>query len=367
MQVPFIDFKAQYAALHDELMPALFAVMESRQFINGEPIAELERAIATRCDCAEAIGVSSGTDALLCALMALDIGHGDEVITTPYTFFATAGSVWRLGARPIFVDIEPDTFNIDPTRIAAAVTEKTKAIIPVHLYGQVADMDAIISIASEHDLHVVEDACQAIGAASNGRKAGAMGAVGCFSFYPTKNLGGIGDGGMIVTQDTDLAEKIRCLRNHGQSGTYVHKWIGGNFRLDTLNAAALVVKLKYLDDWSRRRRSHAARYDELFGNCADVITPVVREGNFVIYNQYVIRVPRRDELRKHLAGRGIGTGIYYPLSLHEQECFRALGYARGDFPESERAAQETLALPIFPELTDEQIDAVAAAISAFYA
>jgi dTDP-4-amino-4,6-dideoxygalactose transaminase len=367
MQVPLLDLKAQYATIRDEMMPALEAVMESQYFINGPEVRALEQAVAAYSGCKAAVGVSSGTDALLCALMTLGIGPGAEVITTPYTFFATAGSIWRTGAKPVFVDIEPDTFNIDASRIPAAVTDNTRAIMPVHLFGQMADMDAIMAVAHAHDLHVIEDAAQAIGAAYKGRKAGSIGTVGCFSFFPSKNLGGLGDGGMIVTQDPNLGDRLSQCRNHGSKPKYFHKWVGGNFRLDTLQAAGLLVKLKHLDDWSAKRRANAARYNELLADCPPVVCPTVRPGNESIFNQYVIRTPRRDELLAFLKQQGIGCEIYYPLSLHQQECFAALGCRAGDFPESEKAAAETLALPIYAELTDEQIRYVAGQIKAFFA
>ncbi len=380
MNVPLLDLKAQYATLRDEIMPALEAVMESQYFINGPAVKELEAAVAEYSGCAAAVGVSSGTDALIVSLMALGIGEGapacrvgqacpgcDEVITTPYTFFATAGSIWRVGAKPVFVDIEPETFNIDASRIEAAVTEHTKAILPVHLFGQVADMEPILAIAGRHGLAVIEDGAQAIGATYRGRKAGSMGTTGCFSFFPSKNLGGLGDGGMVTTQDEELADRLTQCRNHGSKPKYYHKWVGGNFRLDTIQAAGLLVKLGHLDDWSAKRRANAARYEELFADVAEVVTPKVADGNVSIYNQYVIRVPRRDELQAHLKAQGIGTAIYYPLSLHEQACFADLGHKTGDFPESEKAAAETLAIPIYPELTDEQIVHVAETIQAFLA
>ena len=367
MNVPMLDLKAQYAAIKDEILPAMQAVMESQYFINGPEVKELEQLVAGYSDCTGAIGVSSGTDALLCSLMALDIGPGDEVITTPYTFFATAGSIWRSGARPVFVDILPDTFNIDPAKIAAAVTEKTKAVMPVHLFGQMADMDPIMAIATDHGLAVIEDGAQAIGATYNGRKAGSIGTVGNFSFFPSKNLGGMGDGGMITTQDADLAGRLRQCRNHGSEPKYYHKWVGGNFRLDTLQAAGLIVKLRYLEQWHAGRRANAARYDELLADIDGVTTPVIRDGNASIYNQYVLRVPRRDELQAFLKEAGIGSAIYYPLSLHEQECFAPLGHKTGDFPESEKAAAETLAIPIYPELTGEQKQYVVDKIKEFLA
>jgi len=367
MEVPMLDLKKQFAAIRSEMMSAIENVMDRQDFINGPEVEQLERRIAQYCECEAAVAVSSGTDALLGSLMALGIAAGDEVITTPYTFFATAGSIWRTGARPVFVDIEPDTFNIDPSRIAAALTERTRAIMPVHLFGQSADMEPILAVAGQHGLHVIEDAAQAIGATYRGMKAGAMGTVGCFSFYPTKNLGGLGDGGIVTTQDPALAQRLASLRAHGQASRYHHEWVGANFRLDTLQAAGLLVKLPRLDDWSAARRANAALYDGLFDGFEAVVTPKVREGNVSVFNHYVIRVPRRDELQAFLKQHGVGTIIYYPLSLHEQECFRSLGYQRGDFPESERAAAESLALPVYPELAREQIEYVAARVREFLA
>jgi len=365
MNVPLLDLKAQYATIKDEMMPVIEEVMESQYFINGPAVKELEKAIAEYSNCAVGVGVSSGTDALLISLMTLGIGAGDEVITTPYTFFATVGSIWRTGAKPVFVDIDPETYNIDPAKIAAAVTDKTKAIIPVHLYGQIADMDPIMAIAAEHDLSVIEDAAQSIGSEYQGRKSGQIGTVGCFSFFPSKNLGGLGDGGMVVTTDEELGAKLAIFRNHGSKPKYYHKFVGGNFRLDTIQAAGLLVKLRHLDDWSAKRRANAEMYNGLFADRDDIVTPIIREGNVSVINQYVIRVPRRDELREHLKANGIGCEIYYPRSLHEQECFVELGYKRGDFPESEKAADETLAIPIYPELTDEQLRHVADTIKEF--
>ncbi len=380
MKVPLLDLKAQYATLRDEMMPAVEEVMESQYFINGPAVKELEAAVAAYSDCRAAVGVSSGTDALIASLMSLGIGEKapacrtgdtcdgcDEVITTPFTFFATAGSIWRVGAKPVFVDIEPDTFNIDAAAAARAVTEHTRAIMPVHLFGQCAEMAPILAAAETHRLAVIEDAAQAIGATHHGKKAGSMGTVGCLSFFPSKNLGGLGDGGMCVTQDEALADRLAQCRNHGSKPKYFHRWVGGNFRLDTLQAAGLLVKLKHLDAWSAARRKNALRYDELFAEVDEVVTPVVREGNVSIYNQYVIRVPRRDELQKHLGDSGIGSAIYYPLSLHEQECFAGLGYKHGAFPVSEQAAAEVLALPVYPELTDEQIVHVVETVKDFFA
>ncbi len=365
MNVPLLDLKAQFATIRDEIMPAIQAVMESQYFIMGPEVKELEKQVAAYSDCKSAIGVSSGTDAILCSLMALGIGPGDEVITTPYTFFATAGCIWRTGARPVFVDIEADTFNIDAARIESAVTERTKAIMPVHLFGQVADMDPILDVARRHNLSVIEDAAQAIGATYQGRKAGSIGTIGCFSFFPSKNLGGLGDGGMIVTQDADLGERLAVFRNHGSKPKYYHKWVGGNFRLDSIQAAGLIVKLRHLEAWSARRRANAARYDGLLAGVPGLVRPTVREHNVSIFNQYVIRAPRRNELQAFLKDSGIGTEVYYPVSMHQQECFAELGHRKGDFPQSERAAAESLALPIYAELTDEQIAFVAAKVKEF--
>jgi len=365
MNVPMLDLKAQYATIKDEMLQAIESVMEGQYFINGPEVQEFEKLVADYSCCAAAVGVSSGTDALLASLMSLGIGQGDEVITTPYTFFATAGSIWRCGARPVFVDIEPDTFNIDPSGIDDAITDRTKAIMPVHLFGQVAEMDPIMEIAGKRGLYVIEDAAQAIGATYKGKKAGSLGTTGCFSFFPSKNLGCNGDGGMVVTQDPELADKLTQCRNHGSKPKYFHKWVGGNFRLDTLQAAALIVKLRHLDEWSAKRRENAAKYKELFADCEHVVTPIVRDYNVSIYNQYVIRVPKRNELQAHLKEAGIGNAIYYPLSLHEQECFSSLGYKRGQMPNSEKAADETLAIPIYPELTDEQIGHIAGTIKEF--
>jgi dTDP-4-amino-4,6-dideoxygalactose transaminase len=367
MKVPMLDLKAQFETIRDEVFPAVREVLESQLCLNGPAVGEFERQMAEYCGTLHAVGVSSGTDALLATLMSLNVGAGDEVVTTPFTFFATAGSIWRTGARPVFVDIQADTFNIDPSGVAAAVTGRTKAIMPVHLFGQVADMDPILALAAKRGLYVVEDAAQAVGATCKGRKAGSLGTAGCLSFYPTKNLGCNGDGGMVVTDDEELDARLRQARNHGQTGVYRHGWVGGNFRLDTIQAAALIVKLRHLEDWSAKRRANAALYDTLLADCGEVATPVVREGNVSIYNQYVVRVPRRDELQAHLRDAGIGSAVYYPLSLHEQECFRELGYKRGQFPQSEAAADEVLALPIFPELADEQIEYVAARVKEFFA
>jgi dTDP-4-amino-4,6-dideoxygalactose transaminase len=362
-----LNFDAQYTAIKHEILSAIEEVLDSGRYVNGPAVSELEAAVADYSGAAAGVGVSSGTDALLVSLMALGVGAGDEVVTTPFTFFATAGCIWRVGAKPVFVDIDPETFNIDPAKIAPAVTERTRAILPVHLYGQMAEMDEIMAVAAEGDLAVVEDAAQAIGAIYKGRRAGAIGTTGCFSFYPTKNLPGFGDGGMVVCQDEELAERIRVLRDHGQKPTYYYRHIGGNFRLDTLQAAGLLVRLARLEQWSDMRRANAARYDELLAEVEQVRTPVIREYNQSIYNQYVIRAARRDELRAHLIDHGVAAAIYYPLGLHEQDCFAELGYRKGDFPETERAAEEVLALPIFPGLTDPQIQTVVETIKNFYA
>jgi dTDP-4-amino-4,6-dideoxygalactose transaminase len=366
MQVPLLDLTAQYQQLRDELLQAVTDVLDTQQCINGPAIATFEQQAAAYCGCDHAIAVSSGTDALLCSLMALGIGEGDEVITTPFTFFATAGSIWRTGATPVFVDIDPATLNIDAGQIATAITDRTRAILPVHLFGQAADMDPILELAREHELAVIEDAAQAIGATYQGQPAGTIGTAGCFSFFPSKNLGGLGDGGMIVTNDQAFADRCRILRNHGDSPKYYHHLVGGNFRMDTIQAAYLSVKLRHLDRWTNARQQHAARYNQQIANCDHVTTPTIAEGNTSIYNQYVIHAASRDALQTHLRNNGVGSAIYYPLALHEQPCFASLNYQRGHFPEAERAADEVLALPVYPELTDAQIDHVAATIRNFY-
>ena len=365
MQVPLLDLKAQYATIKDEIKAAIDEVLESQYFILGPKVQQFEEEIAEYCNVKHAVGVASGSDALLLALMAIDVGYGDEVITTPYTFFATAGSISRLGAKPVFVDIDANTYNINPELIEEKITDKTKAIIPVHLYGQSADMDPILEIGKKYNLCIIEDAAQAIGAEYKGKKAGSMGDIGCLSFFPSKNLGGYGDGGMVITNNAELAEKIRVLRVHGAKPKYYHSLIGLNSRLDALQAAVLSVKLKYLDGWSRARIKNAETYNHLFSD-TDVITPYVEPYNYHIYNQYIIRVEQRDELQEFLNERNIGTAIYYPVSLHLQGCYADLGLKEGDFPESEKAAQETLALPIYFELTEEQQMAVVNAIKEFY-
>ncbi|MGQ0810062.1 MAG: DegT/DnrJ/EryC1/StrS family aminotransferase [Nitrospiraceae bacterium] len=376
MTVPLLDLKAHHEPLHKEIMAAIEQTLLSQAFILGPEVTKLEERIASYCQTRAAIGVTSGTDALLIALMAMDIKPGDEVVTTPYSFFATAGAVVRLGARPVFVDIDPRTYNIDPSRIEKAITPKTRALIPVHLYGQCADMGPIMDIASRHKLRVVEDAAQAIGAEyRDGRRAGSMGAVGCLSFFPSKNLGALGDGGMVVTNDAELAERMRILRVHGSKPKYYHKVIGGNFRLDSLQAAVLNVKLNYLDGWTARRRENAARYRALFKQNGLLEHPgvVLPEAAYQgagpshdhIYNQFVLRVPQRDRLMTYLKEKGIGSEVYYPVPFHLQECFQYLGYREGDFPESERAARETIAIPIYPELTEQHQTQVVRAIQQY--
>ncbi len=366
-RVPLLDLRAQYSALRDEIEAAMRGVVESQHFILGPEVDALEREIAEYCGTRYAVGVSSGTDALLVALMALGVGAGDEVVTTPFTFFATAGTVARLGARTVFVDIDPRTFNIDARAIAAALTPRTKAIVPVHLFGRLADMDAILPVAQAAGVPVIEDAAQAIGAHdANGRRAGAIGGMGAFSFFPTKNLGAFGDAGMVTTADADLDRVLRQLRVHGMEPKYVHEMVGGNFRLDALQAAVLRVKLRHLEAWHEGRRRNAAAYRALFADAdlPEVIVPEDVPGH--IYNQFVVRVAERDALRAHLAAHGIGTEIYYPLPLHLQACFAPLGYGAGDFPHSEAAAREVLALPIYPELAQGDLEHVVASIARFY-
>jgi len=370
MDVPLLDLKKQYASIKDEVDGAVADVFATQVFIMGPHVEACEKAVAAYSGAAHAVGVSSGTDALLVCLMAEGIGAGDEVITSPYTFFATAGAVARTGARPVFADIDPVTFNLDPGLVEKLITPKTRAIMPVHLYGQMADMDAIMAIAGRHNLVVIEDAAQAIGAGHAGRRAGAVGDYGCFSFFPSKNLGGAGDGGMVVTNDARRADMLRWLRNHGANPKYVHRFIGGNFRLDALQAAVVNVKLRHLDSWTEARRANARRYDRLIAGAglpdlAGIRPPAVVADRH-IFNQYVIRAPRRDELRKHLAACGIGTEVYYPIPLHLQECFAGLGYKPGSLPESEEAARATLALPVYPEVTDAQARHVVESMVSFY-
>ena len=366
MKVPLLDLTAQYRSIRDEIEAALVPVLASQRFILGPVVEACEEAVARYCRSRHGVGVSSGTDALLVALMAERIGPGDEVITTPYSFFATAGVIDRVGATPVFVDIDPVTLNIDPGRIAARVTPRTRAVIPVHIFGQMAEMDPVMEIAEAHGLVVIEDAAQAIGAEHRGRRAGSTGHYGCFSFFPTKNLGGFGDGGMVVTNDPARARTMRTLRVHGEGTRYHHGIVGGNFRLDALQAAVVRAKLPHVDGWSEARRANAARYDRLLGDFAGehpslLQLPATVTGRH-IFNQYVVRVADRDLVREQLSAAGIDTAIYYPVPLHLQECFSGLGYSRGDLPESERAADHALALPVYPELEGPQIDHVAAVL-----
>jgi dTDP-4-amino-4,6-dideoxygalactose transaminase len=381
-RVPLLDLKAQYATIREEVQAALDRVIESQHFILGPEVQALEREVAAYSGCDYGIGMSSGSDALLAALMVIDLEPGDEVITTPYTFFATAGAVARLGARPVFVDIDPGTYNMAPELIEAAITPRTRAIIPIHLFGQMADMDPIMAVARRYNVPVIEDAAQAIGAEYRGRRAGSIGQSACFSFFPSKNLGAFGDAGMVTTNDAELADRLTLVRGHGARPKYYHKVVGGNFRLDALQAAVLRVKLQYLDGWTAARQRNAATYRRLFADAglvvppvalaadlqdaAGVVLPVEADGCTHIYNQFVIRSGRRDDLQRYLKERQIGTEVYYPVSLHQQECFTDLGYATGAFPESERAAAETLALPIYPELTVEMQETVVEAIADFY-
>jgi len=368
IKVPLLDIPLSYEAVLADVEKNINEVIRSGYFILGPVVEELERQIAAYCGAKYAVGVSSGTDALLISLMAAGIGEGDEVITTPFTFFATAGSISRLGAKPVFVDIEPSTFNINPKHIEKNITNKTRAIIPVHLYGQCADMDPILDLAKKNNLAIIEDAAQAIGSKYKGGRAGSLGDYGCFSFFPTKNLGGFGDGGMVTMASEELYEQVKTLRVHGSNNKYYHKVIGGNFRLDAIQAAVVLAKLKFLDQCTKKRRSNAQTYDRLFkekGATDSLILPQEIIPHHV-YNQYIVRVKeKRDELRSFLGGKNIATEIYYPLPLHLQDCFASLGYKKGDFPESEKAADEIIALPIFPELTADQLEYVAASISQF--
>ena len=368
ISVPALDLKAQYATIRDEIDRAIRAVVESQGFVMGPEVSGLEAEVAIYSEVEHGVGCASGSDALLLALLGLGIGEDDEVITSPYSFFATAGSVWRTGATPVFVDIEPDTYNLDPSLIEAAITPRTRAILPVHLYGQAADMDPILEIAEAHGLTVLEDAAQAIGASYKGRRAGGLGHAAAFSFYPSKNLGGFGDAGMVTTNDQALARKVARLRVHGMEPKYHHHEVGFNSRIDALQAAVLRVKLRHLDAWTAARREAADRYRVLFrahGLASAVGLPAEREGHFHVYNQFVIRVPGplRDTLRADLAARRIGTEIYYPIPLHLQVCFASLGHAAGDFPHSEAASRETLALPMYPELTEDAQRHVVASIA----
>jgi dTDP-4-amino-4,6-dideoxygalactose transaminase len=376
MKVPLLDLQSQYKAIKPEIDSAIAEVMSTQYFILGPKVQQCEQAISEYSRCAHAVGVSSGTDALLICLMAENIGAGDEVITTPYTFFATAGSIARVGARPVFVDVDPVTYNLDPAQVEAKITPRTRAIMPVHLYGQMTGMDDIMRVAQKHELLVIEDAAQAIGAEDKGRRAGSIGHYGCFSFFPSKNLGAAGDGGMVVTNDAKRAKNLACLRAHGSEPKYFHKVIGGNFRLDAIQAAVVSAKLPHLDGWTAARQRNAAHYTHLFAESGltvadsarcprgglsaagreapQIIVPKVVSDRH-IFNQYVVRVASRDALRAALQQRGVATEIYYPVPMHLQECFAHLGHKSGEFPESEAAARETLALPVHPELTAEQI------------
>lgn len=368
MNVPLLDLKEQNESLRSDIEAALGRVLDTNGFILGSEVAELENELAEYCGVKHAIGCASGSDAILLALMVYDIGPGDEVITTPYSFFATVSAITRLGATPVFADIEPDTYNINAAQVVDKITSNTKAIEPVHLYGQCADMAALKDAAG--NIPIVEDAAQAIGAEENSVRAGAIGQVGAFSFYPSKNLGGMGDGGFVTTNDDALAAKLRALRVHGAEEKYYHKYVGLNSRLDGFQGAVLRVKLPHLETWTEKRRANAARYNELFtdhGLTEQIVLPRERANARHIYNQYVIRVPnRRDELKSYLSEKGIGSDIYYPVPLHLQECFGDLGYREGDLPESEKAAKETLAIPIFPELKAQQQEYVVSAIADFF-
>ncbi len=376
--IPMVDLKTQYSTIKAEIQSAINRVLDSQQFILGTEVEELEKLLVAYCQTKYAFGVSSGTDALLLSLMVVGIKPGDEVITTSYSFFSTAGSIARLGARPVFVDIEPTTFNIQADQIEHVITSRTKAIIPVHIAGQSADMNPILDIAKRLDLYVIEDACQAIGADYNGLRAGSMGHLGCFSFFPSKNLGGYGDSGLVTTKDNDLANKISILRNHGQRPKYHNHLVGGNFRMDALQAAVLGAKFNHLENWTEARRKHAETYRILFSSSGFSISlnefdfkpgiVLPHEAGFGrhTYHLYMILTKKRDELISYLKDKQIGCEVYYPIPLHLQECFQYLGYKEGDFPQSERAAKESLALPIYPELTDEMQSIVVETISEFY-
>ncbi len=370
MKIPLLDLRAQFETIRDEVLPALLDVVESQRFIMGDQVRELEEAVAAASGARFGIACASGTDALLLSFKTLELAPGDEVITTPFTFFATAGAIHNAGGTPVFVDIDPATFNLDTDQVTAAITPHTRAFAPVHLFGQLAPMEAIMALAAERGLAVIEDAAQAIGARRQidgvWRRAGELGTTGAFSFFPSKNLGAWGDGGMIVTQDEALAERLRRLRTHGGAKQYHHDEIGTNSRLDTLQAAVLLKKLAHLERWSAARRGHAETYTEALRGLDGVEPPAVDPANEHIYHQYTIRAARRDALKRHLADRGIGSAIYYPKALHLQPCFAQLGYEEGSLPQAERACGEVLALPVYPELAPEQRDAVIDAITEFY-
>jgi dTDP-4-amino-4,6-dideoxygalactose transaminase len=369
LQVPLLDLSAQYRPIRDEVLAAVTRVCDSQHFILGSEVEACERELAAMLDVPHAIGVSSGTDALLAAMMAVGIGPGDEVITPTYSFFATAGCVARLGATPVFVDSERDTLNLDPRATIAAITPRTKAIVPVHLFGQAADLDPILDAARDRGIAVIEDAAQAIGTRYKGRLVGGIGDLGCFSFFPSKNLGAFGDGGLVTTRDAALAAKVRLLRGHGMQPKYYHQLVGGNFRLDALQAAVLRVKAPHLAAWSEGRRRNAARYRTLFADArlTQVELPVERPGGYHIYNQFVVRVPDRDGLRVHLGEQGIGTEVYYPVPFHRQQCFAGIVSQGAAFPVADEAAATSLALPIYGELSEEQQRSVVEAIASYYA
>jgi len=364
--IRMLDLHGEYDIFRNEVRSAVEKVLESQQFIGGPAIGELEDAVSTRFGGGTAVAVSSGTDALLCAMMALGLGAGDEVIVPPFTFFATAGCVWRTGARPVFVDIDKRTFNLDPSKIEALITPRTKAIVAVHLFGQCAEMDTINEIAAKHKLAVIEDAAQAIGATYRGRPAGTLGDVACFSFYPTKNLGGFGEGGLIFTRNDQLAARVRQMRQHGESRRYIHEFVGGNFRLDTMKAAILLVKLGHLDSFTKKRQANAAHYHTLLAD-SPVTTPYVTDHMTHVYHQYSILTDRRDELQAALSEQNIGSGIYYPVPLHLQPCFASLGYEPGSLPVSEEICERILSLPCHPMLAEDDLGRVAECIGAFHA
>lgn len=369
MKVPLLDLKAQFKDIRTEVLSAIEGVCDDQSFILGQRVADLEEDIAKYLGCRYAVGVASGSDALLLSLMALDLHPGDEVITVPFTFFSTAGVVSRLNATPVFVDIQADTFNIDPEQLEKKITPRTKAIIPVHLFGQCAEMEKILEVANRHGVKVIEDACQAIGAVHNGQKAGTFGYTGCFSFFPSKNLGGVGDGGLIATNDEALRELLLALRVHGSRSDYHHDHIGLNSRLDALEAAVLRVKLQRLNGWNEKRAKNAAFYEKLFteaGLLDRVTLPQTVPGNVHVFNQFTIRAQKRDQLMGYLKEQEIGHKVYYPVPLHLQECYQPLGYEKGDLPVSERMAAEVLSLPIYPELAESQMEMVVGAIKAFY-
>ena len=368
MAVPLLDLRAQHATIRDEVVASIMKVVDDQAFILGKPVAELEAEVAKLSNAKYAVGCASGTDALLIAYRAVGAVDGAEVITSPFTFFATAGAIQNVGARPVFADIDPKTFNMNPAAAAAAITPKTKAIVPVDLFGQVAAVEEVTKIAK--GIPVIEDAAQSIGARrkidGTWRMAGEAATIGTFSFFPSKNLGGYGDGGAVVTQDEGLYNELMRLRTHGSTKTYIHEIVGYNSRLDALQAAALLAKLPHLAAWSAKRRANAAFYNQAFADVAEITTPYTEPASESIFNQYTLRVPRRDELKAHLAAKGVGHSVYYPLPLHLQHCFAYLGYAKGQFPESERASAEVVSLPIYPELTQAQLDEVVSGVRSFF-